>query len=63
MTLDKFKFGRVRVADIFVGERQRKDLGDLKPLAGSIADLGQLQAVRITSWKLENGQHKLVNGG
>jgi hypothetical protein len=61
MTSDKF--GSVRVADIFVGERQRKDLGDLKPLAGSIADLGQLQAVRITSWKLENGQHKLVNGG
>jgi hypothetical protein len=46
MTSDKF--GRVRPADIFVGERQRKDLGDLTTLAGSFGDLGQLQAVRIT---------------
>src|SRR6516162_6235661 len=41
MTSDKFEFGRVRVADIFVGERQRKDLGDLTNLAGSFGDLGQ----------------------
>ena len=60
MTSDKF--GRVRVADIFVGERQRKDLGDIPTLAGSMGDLGQLQAVLITSWT-ENGLHKLISGG
>jgi len=61
MTSDKF--GRVRVADIFVGERQRKDLGDLSGLADSFGDLEQLQPVIIMRWTLENGLHKLVSGG
>ena len=61
MTSDKF--GRVRVADIFVGERQRKDLGDLSGLADSFGDLEQLQLVIIMHWTLENGLHKLVSGG
>ena len=60
MTSDKF--ARVRVADIVVEERQRKDLGDLSGLADSIGDLEQLQAVVITRWT-ENGLHKLVSGG
>ena len=57
MTSDKF--GRVRVADIFVGERQRKDLGDLSGLADSFGAIWN----NFRRWILENGLHKLVTGG
>src|SRR6516165_3785373 len=61
MTSDKY--GSVLVADILASDRQRKDLGDLSDMAGSFGDYGQMQAVMITSWKMENGLHKLVYGG
>jgi hypothetical protein len=38
----------LKISDIKVGERQRKDMGDLKSLAASIKELGLLQAVVCT---------------
>ena len=38
----------VRIAEIRVGDRHRKDFGDLDPLAASIAELGLLQPIGIT---------------
>jgi hypothetical protein len=48
MTSDKFKYDRVRVADIVVRDRQRKDLGGLNYLATSMDDLGLMQLPLIT---------------
>jgi N6-adenosine-specific RNA methylase IME4 len=39
---------RARLDTIKLGERHRKDLGDLKSLAGSIADVGLLHPVVVT---------------
>jgi ParB/RepB/Spo0J family partition protein len=59
MTSDKFS--RVRVDEITFRDRQRKDVGDLSGLAGSIEELELLQPVVITRWK-ENGLHRGVVG-
>jgi ParB-like chromosome segregation protein Spo0J len=48
MASDKFKFDRVRIDEITVGERQRKDLGDLSGLRDTIDDLELLQPIVIT---------------
>jgi ParB family transcriptional regulator, chromosome partitioning protein len=61
MTSDKF--ARVRVADIVVEERQRKDLGDLSGLADSIEDLEQLQPIVVTRPTAIAPKPKLVIGG
>ncbi len=42
---------RIAIADVVVGERPRQDLGDLKSLADSIAALGLLQPIGVTSAK------------
>ena len=44
------------IADITVGERHRKDLGDIPALAASIAELGLLQPIVVTP------DHKLIAG-
>jgi ParB-like chromosome segregation protein Spo0J len=41
--------GKVKIATIRIGERHRKDLGDLQPLADSIAAEGLLQPIGITA--------------
>jgi ParB-like chromosome segregation protein Spo0J len=46
----------VPVADIVIGERHRKDMGDLQSLAESMRELGLLQPIGIT------GDHRLVFG-
>lgn len=48
---------RIAIHDIVVGERYRKDLGDLEPLKASIADLGLLHPVVI------DGERRLLVGG
>lgn len=47
----------VAIHDIVVGERYRKDLGDLEPLKASIAELGLLHPVVI------DGERRLIVGG
>lgn len=42
---------RIAIADVVVSERPRQDLGDLKSLADSIAALGLLQPIGVTSTK------------
>jgi ParB family chromosome partitioning protein len=50
----------MRVADIRVGKRHRKDMGDVAGLAASMADLGLLQAIVVTSdRKLIAGERRL----
>ncbi len=39
---------KVRIADIQIGERHRKDMGDLESLAQSIAEVGLLHPVVVT---------------
>lgn len=48
---------RVAINDIIVGERYRKDLGDLEPLKQSISEIGLLHPVVI------DGDHRLLVGG
>jgi N6-adenosine-specific RNA methylase IME4 len=38
----------MRIADIQIGERFRRDFGDLKPMAQNIAEIGVLQPVGVT---------------
>jgi ParB-like chromosome segregation protein Spo0J len=40
-------FSTMRIADIMVGTRHRRDLGDIEGLAGSIADIGLLHPIVI----------------
>ena len=40
--------GTLDIASIRVGERRRKDMGDIASLARSIADVGLLHAVVVT---------------
>ena len=47
----------MRLADIVVGRRHRRDMGDLDGLAASIASLGLLQPIAVTT------DGKLVAGG
>lgn len=47
----------LRVDEITVGERQRKDLGDIDGLAASIQDLGLLHPVVVDQ------RNRLVAGG
>lgn len=50
----------VRIADIVVGERSRKDLGDIDALASSLGEVGLLQPVVVTpDCKLVAGQRRL----
>jgi ParB-like chromosome segregation protein Spo0J len=46
----------VPIAEIVLGERHRRDMGDLQSLAGSMRELGLLQPIGIT------GDHRLVFG-
>jgi ParB family chromosome partitioning protein len=59
-TTDVVKHGNskpVAIHDIAVGDRYRKDLGDLEPLKQSIAELGLLHPVVI------DGEQRLLVGG
>ncbi len=47
----------LRVAEIEVGARQRKELGDIDTLAASITDLGLMHPIVV------NRQHRLIAGG
>ena len=38
----------VKIADIIIGDRHRKDLGDIAALANSITDTGLLQPIAVT---------------
>jgi|GEM_PF-2656769 len=50
----------VKIADIVVGERHRKDFGDLEALAASIDQLGLLQSILLTTKKrLVDGERRL----
>jgi N6-adenosine-specific RNA methylase IME4 len=50
----------VPVADIFIGERHRRDMGDIDALADSIAEMGLLQPIGITRDKrLVFGERRL----
>lgn len=51
----------IRIDDIVIGERFRKDLGDLNSLAASIAKIGLLQPILVNSQMvLVCGQRRLV---
>ena len=53
--------GRIRVADITVGKRHRKDQGDLQLLADSIAAVGLLQPIGLTrDLELVFGERRLL---
>jgi ParB family chromosome partitioning protein len=41
--------GTMAIADIHVGERHRRDMGDIDGLAANIAELGLLHPVVVTS--------------
>lgn len=50
----------MRIADVVVGERHRKDMGDLDALARSIADIGLLHPIVVTpDNRLIAGQRRL----
>lgn len=50
----------VLIEQINVGERFRKDLGDIKSLADSIAELGLLQPIALSeNYELVAGQRRL----
>jgi ParB family transcriptional regulator, chromosome partitioning protein len=50
-----------RIADIRIGKRHRRDLGDISALAGSIADLGLLHPITVSEdrWLLA-GRRRLA---
>lgn len=51
---------RIRVSDITLGRRHRKDMGDLKSLAASIKEEGLLQPIGVTSdMQLVFGERRL----
>jgi ParB-like chromosome segregation protein Spo0J len=51
----------LRIADITIGERHRKDVGDLQPLADSIRELGLLQVIGVTTdCRLIFGERRLL---
>jgi ParB-like chromosome segregation protein Spo0J len=58
------EFQKIGLNQIVVGERHRKDLGDIAALAKSIAALGMLQPVVVRRAALENGcpKYRLVAG-
>lgn len=62
MTSDK-QVHRVRVADIIMSERQRKDYGDIDGLANSIDDLELLQPITVTRPTEIDPKPKPVIGG
>ncbi len=50
----------VPIADIRIGQRHRKDMGDIKALAESIAVVGLLQPVVLTpDYKLIAGKRRI----
>jgi ParB family chromosome partitioning protein len=48
---------KLKISDITIGQRHRKDLGNLKGLAHSIKTLGLLQAIGVT-----REGHRLIFG-
>jgi ParB family chromosome partitioning protein len=52
------EFQKIGLNQIMVGDRHRKELGDIAALAKSIAALGMLQPVVVRRIALENGCHK-----
>jgi N6-adenosine-specific RNA methylase IME4 len=44
--------GKIHIADVVIGERHRKDLGDLEQLAASIRAQGLLQPIGVTQDKV-----------
>ena len=52
---------KIPVGQVTVGERHRKDLGDLQPLADSIRSLGLLQPIGVTEDnRLVFGERRLL---
>jgi len=52
----------VKIADIKIGNRFRKDLGDIKTLAGCIQEIGLLQPIVVNQDnELIAGQRRLVS--
>lgn len=52
---------KARIADIKVGERSRKDMGDIAQLAASIRDVGLLSPVTVSSdMALVAGERRLT---
>ncbi|KXA95555.1 hypothetical protein AKJ65_01540 [candidate division MSBL1 archaeon SCGC-AAA259E19] len=51
---------KIEVSKIKVGDRVRKDLGDIEGLARSIEDIGLLNP--ITVWRGGDGTYNLVAG-
>jgi hypothetical protein len=50
----------IKIADIKIGKRHRKDMGDLNVLADSIRRLGLLQPIGVTEdFKLVFGERRL----
>ena len=51
------QYDDIDIGDIIIGNRYRKDMGDIEGLAASISDIGILQPVVVTN------ENKLVDGG
>ena len=51
----------IRIDEIIIGERFRKDMGDVDALAESIKELGLLQPIVVTtSYQLVAGQRRIA---
>jgi ParB family chromosome partitioning protein len=60
MSTDAASYRLVELADVFVKDRHRKDLGDIDALAASIASLGLLQPIVLSPMlRLIAGQRRL----
>lgn len=51
---------KLPLSEIIVGERTRKDMGDLRSLASSMRELGQIQPIAVTKdFRLIAGERRL----
>lgn len=58
--MKNYKIQEVKISDIKIGKRHRKDMGDIKGLAQSIEETGLLQPIGITpDNKLIFGERRL----
>lgn len=51
---------KIKISEVEVGKRVRKELGDIKKLARSIGDIGLLNPITVR--KTDDGEYNLVAG-